>query len=348
MSNGINLTPINPTPMPANLPGNDLAAANTADFGQSLQQAMAGRVAPDAVSNLVQKRVSAEGEGSGDEDATASAGTSASTDPATLAQQAPLLAALALMQAQPQQTGQVLVSAQHPEREEQPVSEVRVEIGASSGGELKGDRLDMIAGRLLVDPAETAVGGKNLPRQSDFSSELAGALTPAQGTASNPLMSQLVPHSSNGLGHAASTSAAVSLPLASSLSDGHAWPKELGHNLIWMANQKQQVAEMQLNPPNLGPLEVRVTIQNDQANLVFVSPHAAVREVIESALPRLSNMFGENGISMGSVLVGDQSMARQQQQQQSPRQRFTRSEEVPDAELGWRRGAFDLNISILA
>ena len=105
------------------------------------------------------------------------------------------------------------------------------------------------------------------------------------------------------------------------------WGDELGSKTLVMVRDGQQSAEMQLNPPNLGPLEVRLSVQNDQTSLIFVSAHASVRDAIQSALPRLSGMLAESGLSMGSVQVGDQSLAQQQQQRDggnTPR-RFARS-----------------------
>jgi flagellar hook-length control protein FliK len=84
-----------------------------------------------------------------------------------------------------------------------------------------------------------------------------------------------------------------------------------------MANQSHQVAELHLNPPNLGPIEVRLTISNDQASAVFVSHQSVVREAIETALPRLREMLADNGIMLGNVTVGSESFS----QQQAPDQR---------------------------
>ena len=114
----------------------------------------------------------------------------------------------------------------------------------------------------------------------------------------------------------------ISTPVSSA-----GWGDELGSKTLIMVRDGQQSAEMQLNPPNLGPLEVRLSVQNDQTSLIFVSAHASVRDAIQSALPRLSGMLAESGLSMGSVQVGDQSLAQQQQQRDggnSPR-RFARS-----------------------
>lgn len=114
------------------------------------------------------------------------------------------------------------------------------------------------------------------------------------------------------------------------------WGDELGAKVLVVVRDGQQSAEMQLNPPNLGPLEVRLSVQNDQTTLMFVSAHASVREAIQAALPRLSGMFAESGLSMGSVTVGDQSLAQQQQQQQQNGQNSKRpysSSSVADIDL---------------
>jgi hypothetical protein len=88
------------------------------------------------------------------------------------------------------------------------------------------------------------------------------------------------------------------------------WDGAIGQKVVWMASQNQQVAEIHLNPPNLGPIEVRLTISNDQANAFFVSPHAGVRDAIEAALPRLREMLADSGITLGNVGVGAESFAQ--------------------------------------
>ena len=116
------------------------------------------------------------------------------------------------------------------------------------------------------------------------------------------------------------------------------WGEELGQKMLLMVRGNQQSAELQLNPPNLGPLEVRLSLQNDQASLMFVSAHSSVRDAINAALPKLSSMFAESGISMGSVLVGDQSLA--QQQNQSQRQ----FEQQPKRSGGFAASAADATV----
>jgi hypothetical protein len=94
---------------------------------------------------------------------------------------------------------------------------------------------------------------------------------------------------------------------------GHsAWGESFGQKVVWMVGQQQQVAELKLNPPHLGPMEVRLTVQNDQVTAQFVSHNAAVRESIEAAMPRLREMFAESGMTLGNAMVGSESFSRQQ------------------------------------
>lgn len=92
------------------------------------------------------------------------------------------------------------------------------------------------------------------------------------------------------------------------------WNGELAQKVVWMATQQQQVAELRLNPPHLGPVEVTLSVGNDQgaqASIQFASPHLATREAIESALPRLREMMADSGIALGNVTVSADSFQQQ-------------------------------------
>ncbi|WP_155999670.1 flagellar hook-length control protein FliK [Thioalkalivibrio sulfidiphilus] len=89
------------------------------------------------------------------------------------------------------------------------------------------------------------------------------------------------------------------------------WDRSLGDRVQWMVNQKVQVAELRLNPPSLGPIEIRVQVDGDRTQVNFVAPQAAVREAIDAALPRLREMFAEGGMTLDvSVSHQDARQAR--------------------------------------
>lgn len=107
---------------------------------------------------------------------------------------------------------------------------------------------------------------------------------------------------------------AVKLALSPAVgSDG--WGAALGKQIVWMGNTRNQSAELHLNPPDLGPLKVTLTINDSQAQASFVSAHQSVRTALEAALPQLRSSLAENGISLGNTSVSADAQQPQQQQQ---------------------------------
>ncbi len=99
------------------------------------------------------------------------------------------------------------------------------------------------------------------------------------------------------------------------------WGDEFSQKITWLASSKQdQTAELHLNPPQLGPVDVVIKVSGDQATALFTSPHAAVREAIEQAMPKLRDMMADNGIMLGNATVSDQTPRDQGQSgtQRSP------------------------------
>ncbi len=90
------------------------------------------------------------------------------------------------------------------------------------------------------------------------------------------------------------------------------WGDEFSQKITWLAtSNKDQSAELHLNPPHLGPLDVVLKISGDQATAQFTSHHAAVREAIEQAMPKLRDMLANNGIMLGNTTVSDQTPREQ-------------------------------------
>ncbi len=93
------------------------------------------------------------------------------------------------------------------------------------------------------------------------------------------------------------------------------WDSALAQKVIWQVGQQHQMAELHLNPPQLGPLQVQVSMTADQggniATVHFVSQHAAVREALEAAMPRMREMLAESGISLGNTTVGNGAFPQQ-------------------------------------
>ena len=82
-----------------------------------------------------------------------------------------------------------------------------------------------------------------------------------------------------------------------------AWADELGSRLTMMTERGQQTASLRLSPEHLGPLEIRIAIQDDKASVWFGAAHADTRAAIEHALPRLREMFASQGMSLADAGV---------------------------------------------
>jgi len=92
------------------------------------------------------------------------------------------------------------------------------------------------------------------------------------------------------------------------------WSSEFGRQFIRIAqagNGLGQIAELRLDPPELGPLRITINLSDNVAHAVFSSPHASVRQTVENALPQLQQMLEQAGLSLGQANVNDQGGSEQ-------------------------------------
>lgn len=149
-------------------------------------------------------------------------------------------------------------------------------------------------------PGENAAETIATPGLSDA---LIGKFKPganAAGTSATPVL-PAVPQNAPIKNGMADTMQTLNAPLGS-----NGWSNEFSQKISWMGIHQQQVAELHLNPPNLGPLDVVLKISDNQATALFISAHGAVREAVENALPKLREMLADNGITLGNATVSDQ------------------------------------------
>lgn len=99
--------------------------------------------------------------------------------------------------------------------------------------------------------------------------------------------------------------AAAPLPIhVAAPADSPAWPEEVGNRVSWMAGQHESQAELTLTPPQLGKIEVSITVSGEQTSAQFVAATPAARELIEQSLPRLREILEQSGIHLGQTDVG--------------------------------------------
>ncbi|MEQ1662718.1 MAG: flagellar hook-length control protein FliK [Thiobacillus sp.] len=99
--------------------------------------------------------------------------------------------------------------------------------------------------------------------------------------------------------------------------DNPGWSRALGQQLSWMVSGQHQTAELNIHPADLGPMQVVLSIENRQAELMFVSREPAVREALENALPHLRDMLANAGIQLGQANVSAEQPQRQSQDKEN-------------------------------
>ena len=90
------------------------------------------------------------------------------------------------------------------------------------------------------------------------------------------------------------------------------WNEALGDRVTWMAGNRIQNAELRLNPAELGPLRVQISMDDGNASVTFTAQHPLTRDAIEQALPRLREMLADQGVSLQNASVSDQGSRHQQ------------------------------------
>jgi len=116
------------------------------------------------------------------------------------------------------------------------------------------------------------------------------------------------------VGFGTAVQAATSQAQAAPLNLGqNAWESNLGSRLQMLVGQNVQAAEIRLDPPELGTLDIKIKVTNDVATVNITSQHTHVREALEAAVPKLREMFEESGLSLGDVNVQQESFKQQEQ-----------------------------------
>lgn len=146
---------------------------------------------------------------------------------------------------------------------------------------------------LIADGLKDLKGASSDTRVDDFANRLA-ALTQA----ATPKTANAVP---------------VNQPLAMHQSG---WTDEVVNRVMYLSSANLRSADIQLQPAELGRLDIRVhMIPDQQTQVTFMSAHAGVREALEGQMHRMRDMFNQQGLGQVDVNVSDQSRGWQGQEQ---------------------------------
>ena len=107
------------------------------------------------------------------------------------------------------------------------------------------------------------------------------------------------------------------------------WADDVNQKIVWLTGRNIQSAEVHLNPAELGPIEIKISIQNDAASISFNAQHATVRELLETNILRLRDMVETSGVDVSDVNVdsGEKDETYQSQQGNDKRSALAEGEQ---------------------
>jgi flagellar hook-length control protein FliK len=110
------------------------------------------------------------------------------------------------------------------------------------------------------------------------------------------------------------------------------WSEAVTERVMWMSSKGIKEASVQLDPPELGSITIKISVNQAQAHVSFTVQNAHVREALDQNALRLREMFAEDGLNLVDVDVSDQSSSDQQQRQEMAtlRTQATQNDDMAD------------------
>ena len=94
-------------------------------------------------------------------------------------------------------------------------------------------------------------------------------------------------------------------------ADPKVFMEGLGQRLMVMSNEGVQSARLKLYPENLGTLDIKIQVEDNVARVWFTAEHGQAREALEAALPKLKELFSQQGMELIQADVDSSSDRRQ-------------------------------------
>jgi len=157
-------------------------------------------------------------------------------------------------------------------------------------------------------PADTAPEAlEDLPEALTFEAVLDTATEDA-GDAPDPLASLLQPGALLPATRSVAEMAALrgTVPVDAPVLGQDGFDEAISARIGWLADQKIGHAHIRISPDDMGTIDVRLQMDGDRIHATFASPHVEVRQALESSLPRLRELLGEQGFQLAHADVGQQ------------------------------------------
>jgi len=116
--------------------------------------------------------------------------------------------------------------------------------------------------------------------------------------------------------------------IQSGLSLKHDFTPNLALRIKWVYQQAISSAEILMDPPELGPLSVKLTNSNGETNIIFQVNNPTTKELIEENMAKLKDLLAQQNINLGDTQVSEQK--KNQQDQDTSKESGTHTSNEPE------------------
>jgi len=160
--------------------------------------------------------------------------------------------------------------------------------------------------RAALEPAPRSVTQAVLEATGARSAGLADAVATGPARAADPHMigleAAVTDALATGPSEPGSDAPPARFPITVPFSDPR-FPGAIAERVTWLLRAGLQAAELTLNPQELGPIRIELSLEGSAASIGFSAAHAETRSAIEQALPRLREMLAGQGLQLGGAQV---------------------------------------------
>lgn len=181
---------------------------------------------------------------------------------------------------------------------------------------------------LIQESIETLTQGTEAPtkvveqlvqtaRDNGIALPASGLFDSIKDAAVQPLTPRVEAQGQSASSNASATTAAASLgnsdnPINIIKEEGQ---QQLAEKIRWLVSSRQPFAEIRLDPPEMGSMQIRVNVSGDSTSISILVQQAQTREWLNDALPRLRDMLQEQGLQLADAAVSQQGQQKDKSQQ---------------------------------
>jgi flagellar hook-length control protein FliK len=81
------------------------------------------------------------------------------------------------------------------------------------------------------------------------------------------------------------------------------WHETFAHRVQWLASNHVDEVHIKLNPPELGAVDVKISLVDDKTFVQLTAATSAARDELAQNLPRLRELFTLSGLELGGASV---------------------------------------------